>query len=102
MSDQGGYRPSNGTEGSYFRDANCYVCIADHDFHDGGTEGYPCPILNEGFMAYPGPGPDQWVREDRDAPYPGARCTAFAGICACAPTTQIPEIRRFHQLESVS
>lgn len=79
MSDQPGYRPSNGTEDDMFRAWNCEGCTNDHLFHEGDDSG-GCVIL---ARAYSGGGTPEWVH-DPDTGYPGnARCIKWAGPCAC-------------------
>ena len=44
-----GWCPSNGTEGARFREANCDMCLHDHQTHMG-IEGQGCPIVLWGMM----------------------------------------------------
>lgn len=67
------YRPSNGSEGEWFRSLWCDRCIKDQ-FDK------PCSILSRSLTRpdYP----TQWVEDDD-----GPRCTAFADHKAPKPTT---------------
>lgn len=85
MTIQRNYRPSNGTEGEYFRAQTCYRCVKDHDWHgpdqDGGDS---CPILMSaiaGEFSYPNElGPPEWSYDDERGRY---ECAGFEGPCAC-------------------
>lgn len=79
------YRPSNGTEGDYFRSQTCYRCIKDHDWH--GPDAYgdeSCPVMMSGMVgefAYPNPlGPPEWSYDDEAGRF---ECAAFEGPCPC-------------------
>lgn len=80
-----GYRPSNGTEGAYFREQTCDRCAVDHAWHIPPYEApESCPILMDslcGEHSYPSPdGPPQWHHDDSDG---RSWCDGFVGPCEC-------------------
>jgi hypothetical protein len=83
-----GYRPSNGTEGDYFRWDTCNVCKHDHEWHvyddvNGPEPDDSCPIMMSsiaGEHSYPNPaGPPEWQENIRTGE---TRCTKFER-CEC-------------------
>lgn len=90
-----GYRPSNGTDGEYFRARWCGNCSHDHAIHlDPENGGYPdhpegvCSIFTRSLIES-SPGPTEWER--RTVPSDAAtlgytwdtRCTAFEDCGGC-------------------
>jgi hypothetical protein len=61
------YLPSNGSEGLDFMAIFCDRCKRESDAEH-------CVILDESFMAYPGPGPKEWLQ---DITTRKAWCTEF-------------------------
>ena len=84
-----GYRPSNGTDGDFFRigPAGCDSCTIDHDggWHgpdpDGGDS---CPILVASLF---GTTPVAEWEERGGAGDIETRCTAWRGPCSCTEGT---------------
>ncbi len=81
-----GYRPSNGTDGDYFRvgPAGCSSCAVDHNggWHDDITaEDESCPIL---VKTITGETAIEWERNTETGE---TRCTGWRGPCACTKGT---------------
>jgi len=91
------YRPSNGTEGSYFTSHWCDVCAKDNFDEDVDDSG--CPILLKTLMMevdckdYP----EEWVCED-DGSKP--KCTAFRHEEYRQQVEKALEVKRLDEAET--
>jgi hypothetical protein len=76
------YRPSNGTEGEWFREQFCYRCQRDAKYREtqDGQDGCRILAYTFAFDVHDPKYPKEWVQ---DVPAPGEhpiknpRCTAF-------------------------
>ena len=89
-----GYRPSNSTDGDYFRAKWCDECERDHENHGPhGTVGPGCPILVDtfaGLWSYPNDGPAEWLSQ-RTYRTIEVKCSAFR---TCGPCRTAEEAER--------
>ena len=84
-----GYLPSNSTDGDIFRCLWCDHSQFEHTPHvdpDKAVAGEPgvCEILTASYIAYPGPGPDEWESRQNTDGLLERRCTAFEDCQTCA------------------